>query len=111
MFAVGTEATPEKERDSIANSVRNGSRTFEGSELVDEFGPIPSFPPSTLEPKTGRILPVSDEELIARRTATLRMLKVLDLITDENDTDEKWQEVYLSIDATRPHRPQFEGLY
>ena len=32
-------------------------------------------------------------------------LAVLEQITDENDTHEKWQEVYRNIDAGRPHRP------
>jgi hypothetical protein len=57
------------------------------------------------------MLPVSDAVLAARRNASLRMLKVLDQITDESDTDEKWSEVYRNIDACRPHRPLFEGLY
>jgi hypothetical protein len=108
---VGAQATPEKDRESIGKCGRNGSVSFEGTELDDELGRIPSFPPLTFDPETGQILPVSDEELAARRDAALRMLKVLDLIANENDTDEKWQEVYRSIDASRPHRPQFKGLY
>jgi len=57
------------------------------------------------------MLPISDEELAARRDAALRMLQALDQITDESDTDEKWSEVYRNIDACRPHRPLFRGLY
>jgi hypothetical protein len=86
-------------------------RTEEGTELVDEMGPIPSFPPLSLDPLTGRVIPLSREEIEARRDAALRMLKVLDQITDENDTDENWREVYRNIDAFRPHRPLFKGLY
>jgi hypothetical protein len=89
----------------------NSSRSVEGTELVDELGPIPAFPPVALDPKTDRMLPISDEELAARRDAILRMLKVLDQITDESDTDENWREVYRNIDAGRPHRPLFHGLY
>jgi hypothetical protein len=102
---------PQNELKSNANSGANGSGSNVATELVDELGPIPSFPPLALDPETGRILPVSDEELTARRDASLRMLRVLDQITDESDTDEKWSEVYRNIDACRPHRPLFEGLH
>jgi hypothetical protein len=57
------------------------------------------------------MLPISDEEIAARRDAVLRMLKVFHQITDESDTDENWREVYRNIDAGRPHRPLFKGLY
>ena len=79
--------------------------------MFDELGPIPSFPPLSLDPETGRMLPLSRQELDARRDAALRMLKVLDQVTDENDTEENWREVYRNIDAARPHRPLFKGLY
>jgi len=105
------QATREKESGSFPNRGANGSGSVEGTELADELGPIPSFPPLALDPETGRMLPISDEELAARRDAALRMLKVLDQITDESDTDEKWREVYRNIDACRPHRPLFTGLY
>lgn len=105
------QAAPEKESGSIAKSGANGSESIVRTELADELGPIPSFPPLALDPETGRMLPISDEELAARRDAALRMLKVLDQITDESDTDEKWSEVYRNIDTCRPHRPLFRGLY
>jgi hypothetical protein len=108
---VGTSATPEKAPESITQNTGNGSRLSDGPELADELGPIPTFPPLTLDPATGRVLPVSNEEHAARRDAALRMLKVLDQMTDENDTDEMWQEVYRNIDASRPHRPLFRGLH
>jgi len=105
------QATREKISGSIATNGANGSGSIEGTELTDELGPIPSFRPLALDPETGRVLPISDEELAARRDAALRMLKVLDQITDESDTDEEWREVYRNIDACRPHRPLFRGLY
>jgi hypothetical protein len=91
--------------------VTGGSRCVQETELIDELGPIPSFPPLAVDPETGRIIPLSKEELDARRDAALRMLKVLDQITDDNDTDENWREVYRNIDASRPHRPLFKDLY
>ena len=108
---VDGQAVRENESGSIVNRGANGSGAIDGTQLADELGPIPSFPPLALDPETGRILPVSDEELAARRDAALRMLAVLDQITDESDTDEKWREVYRNIDACRPHRPLFTGLY
>ena len=105
------QVTREKDSESVATSGVNGSRSIEGTELADDLGPIPSFPPLALDPETGRMLPISDGELDARREAALRMLVVLEQITDESDTDEKWREVYRNIDSGRPHRPLFEGLY
>ena len=54
-------------------------------KLVDELGPIPTFPPLALDPETGQILPMSEEETAARRDAVLRMLKVLDQIAKAGD--------------------------
>ena len=79
--------------------------------LCDEEGPIPMFPPVAVDPATGRILPISDEERAARRSASLRATRAISQITDETDTDEIWQEVYRNIDEDRPHRKLFEGMY
>jgi hypothetical protein len=58
------QATREEESASIAKSGTNGSASIEGIELADELGPIPSFPPLALDPKTGRMLPISDDQRI-----------------------------------------------
>jgi hypothetical protein len=79
--------------------------------LYDEEGPIPSFPPIPVDPATGRMLPISDEERAARRAAAIRAIKAIRRITDETDTDELWREVYRGIDESRPHRKLFEGMY
>jgi hypothetical protein len=81
------------------------------TDLTDEHGPIPTFPPVAVDPTTGRILPLSEEELAGRRDAAIRMLDALDQVTDETDTEENWREVFRNIDAGRPHRPLFEGMY
>ena len=52
------QAPPEAISESIATSGANGSASNEGTELTDELGPIGSFPPSVLDPETGRVLPV-----------------------------------------------------
>jgi hypothetical protein len=106
----GHAAQTNESRSTIPDT-STGSSSVEGTDLVDELGPIPTFPPLRLDPETGRMIPLSQEELDARRAAALRMLKVLDQLTDENDTDENWREVYRNIDAFRPHRPLFKGLY
>ena len=79
--------------------------------LCDDEGPIPTFPPVAVDPVTGRILPMSDEERAARRSAALRATKAIAQITDETDTDELWEEGMRDIDAQRPHRKLFEGMY
>src|SRR5947209_19676824 len=100
----GHEIPPGESREADLNGETNFG-TGEGMKLFDELGPIPSFPALSLDPQSGRMMPLSREEIDARRDAALRMLKVLDQITDENDTDENWSEVYRNIDAFRPHRP------
>jgi hypothetical protein len=79
--------------------------------LCDEEGPIPRLPPLPVDPATGRLLPMSDEERATRRAVAIRAIKALGKITDETDTDEVWEEVYRNIDAGRPHRKLFEGMY
>jgi hypothetical protein len=103
--------TPAKESAPEVETSGHGSGSAEPPELVDELGPIPTFPPRAVDPKTGRVLPISEEERAARSAAFRRMLKVLHTITDESDTEENWNEVFRNIDAGRPHRPLFKGLY
>jgi hypothetical protein len=83
----------------------------EDEPLCDAEGPIPTFPPLPVDPATGRLLPMFDEEQAARRAAAIRAIKVISQITDETDTDERWEEVYRNIDTGRPHRKLFEGMY
>jgi hypothetical protein len=64
-----------------------------------------------IDPATGRLRPLSDEERRTRSTALRRALEEIAEITDETDTDEVWADVFRGIDASRPHRKLFEGLY
>lgn len=80
------------------------------SQLCDEKGPIPMFPPRELDAR-GRLIPLSPEERQARTAAALRGLKALEQVTDETDTEERWAEVFRGIDEGRPHRILFEGMY
>ena len=102
--------TRTEESRSVTPNSATVARSVEGSELVDELGPIPSFPPLSLDPETGRMIPLSQAELEARRDAALRMLKVLHTITDEHDTDENWREACRNIDAPSGHRPFLREL-
>jgi hypothetical protein len=65
----------------------------------------------TVDPGTGRLRPLSDQERRTRSEALARALDEIDRITDETDTDETWREVFRGIDQGRPHRPLFEGMY
>jgi hypothetical protein len=64
-----------------------------------------------IDPATGRLRPISDEERRTRSAALRRALAEIAEITDETDTDEVWADIFRSIDESRPHRPLFEGLY
>jgi hypothetical protein len=82
----------------------------EPDQLCDEQGPIPAFPPIQCDPKTGRMIPLSDEEWAARRSAAIRALKAIEQLPDD-DAPGIEQEIMRGIDSHRPHRPLFEGMY
>jgi hypothetical protein len=69
------------------------------------------LPPIVVDPSTGRILPMSDAEQEARRDAAVRAIDAVSRITNETDTEELWREGMSDIDANRPNRKLFEGLY
>jgi hypothetical protein len=79
-------------------------------QLCDEQGPIPTFPPVQCDSKTGRMLPMSDEERAARRDAVIRVLKVIEQ-REDNDPPGIEEEIMRGIDSHRPHRPLFKGMY
>ena len=81
------------------------------SSLCDDKGPIPEFPALAVDSSSGQILPISDEQRAARREAAIRALRVISEITDETDTDDRWEEIYRNVDDSRPHRKLFEGMY
>ena len=64
-------------------------------------------PESAVDPRTGLLLPMTDEVRKARSEALNQVLDELAEITDETDTDENWREVFRGIDEGRPHRPLF----
>jgi excisionase family DNA binding protein len=68
-------------------------------------------PRGAVDPMTGRLRPLSDEERVRRSAELRRALDDIAEITDETDTDEIWADVFRGIDASRPHRPLFEGRY
>ncbi len=70
------------------------------------------FSAETVDRTTGQILPMSEEERLARFEALRRLFEEWEAAPpDESDTEEIWREVMRSIDEGRPHRPLFEGMY
>ena len=81
-----------------------------GPDLVDEQGPIPTFPPRELD-EHGRLVPISEEERRARARAASRALAALDALPDE-DAPETEEEMMRGIDSHRPPGQKlFEGMY
>ena len=81
-----------------------------GPDLVDEQGPIPTFPPRQLD-EHGRLVPISEEERRARARAVSRALAALDALPDE-DPPETEGEMMRGIDSHRPlGQKLFEGMY
>jgi hypothetical protein len=79
-------------------------------DLVDELGPIPTFPPRQLD-EHGRLVAISEEERRARASAASRALAALDALPDE-DPPETEEEMMRGIDShRRPGQKLFEGMY
>jgi hypothetical protein len=87
---------------SVTNPVANDLGPDSTVTLADEQGTIPAFPPAAIDPTTGRILPISPEELAARRDAAIRTVKAIRQVTDASDTEENWREIFRGIDEARP---------
>ena len=57
----------------------------------------------------GRLIPPTDAEHQARAAAALRMIEEVNNIPDEPGEDDG--DFFRTIEAERPERPLFEGLY
>lgn len=78
--------------------------------LVDEQGPIPTFPPRQFD-EHGRLVPISDDERRARAEANARALRVI-FSRPDNDPPGVEREMMRGIDENRgPGRKLFEGMY
>jgi hypothetical protein len=81
-----------------------------GPELVDEQGPIRTFPPRQLD-EHGRLIPISEAERRARANAASRALAALDALPDEDPPGTE-VEMMWGIDSHRsPGQKLFEGMY
>src|SRR3954453_4627456 len=58
-----------------------------------------------IDPITGRLRPLSEEERRARSAELRRALDDIADITDETDTDEIWADVFRGLDAARTGCP------
>lgn len=73
---------------------------------VAETPPTDESPRSVIDPATGRLRPLSDEERRERSSRLQRALAEIAEITDESDTDEVWDQVDRGLAAIGrlPHR-------
>ena len=58
-----------------------------------------------IDPATGRLRPLSDEERRDRSARLRRTLEEIAEIADASDTDEAWEDVFRGLDAARPGLP------
>jgi len=93
-------------------SVSIGKRDSTAMPFVEE-GPIPSDPPKpSLDPRfdaKGHWIPPTEAERKARVEAVRRMIDEIAGIPDDATEDDG--EVYRAIDAERPERPLFDGMF
>lgn len=79
--------------------------------MSDDRGPIPTFPPVSLDPLTGQILPMSEAEMAARRDAMARTIELMRTWPDD-DPPGTTREFMRGIDSHRaPGTKLFEGMY
>ena len=87
-----------------------GNEATQEMPLVDDEGPIPTFPPRQLD-EEGHLIPISDEEWQARIKAANRALAALDRLPDDDPPGTE-EAMMRGIDAHRaPGCKLFEGLY
>jgi hypothetical protein len=104
------QGRPATERGSDVHPGANGSKSGPAPELIDDRGPIPTFPPLALD-EDGRLIPLSPEERAARHNAAIRALAALDQMPDGDPIDTEI-EMMRGIDALRrPGHKLFEGMY
>ena len=97
-------------------SYRVGRRVLVGYRDADTIGKrAPTMtvanPTETpiIDPATGRLRPLSDEERSARFESLRRTLEELAGIADESDTEEVWDEIFRGLAAARPEYPPADG--
>jgi hypothetical protein len=69
-----------------------------------------SSPPVPCNDATGRVLPVTPEEQ-ARDARAIADLVERMLAMPDDDPPGAWEDAMRDLDAQRPHRKLFEGLY
>jgi len=84
------------------------------SRLMETASPeLPSAPSGHRVPcndGTGRVRPISAEEQVRKARAIAAFVDLMLAMPDE-DPPGAWEEAMRDLDAHRPHRKLFEGLY
>jgi hypothetical protein len=88
---------------------RNADQFVRQSRSVPTMAIVQPAETPLIDPTTGKLRPLSDEEHRACSEALHRGLEEIDSITDETDTDEVWDEVFRGLAAARPPYPPGNG--
>ena len=87
------------------------------SDVNADEGVAPSDHPAESSPRylpcndaTGRVRSITPEEQARRARAIARLVEEMLAMPDE-DPPGAWEEAMRDLDAQRPHRKLFEGLY
>jgi hypothetical protein len=81
-----------------------------GEATVQGGAPAPSPRQAACNDATGRVLPVTPEEHAQKARAVEVFVDKMLAMPDE-DPPGVWEEAMRDLDAHRPHRKLFEGLY
>ncbi len=85
---------------------RDAATTADPQEQVPS--PSPRYKPAN--DATGRVLPITPEEQARNARAIAALVERMLAMPDE-DPPGAWEEAMRDLDAHRPHRKLFEGMY
>ena len=119
LTGLSTKTVRRRVKDGTLRGVKLGRRVLiplDAIERAQALEPPPmSIAPTpardrTVDPATGRLLPLSDQERAARSEALGRALDETAGMTDETDTDEVWDRFTRELDEDRlSDRPRFRS--
>jgi hypothetical protein len=86
----------------------DGNRLSDVTRREDASAPPPRRAPRS--DATGRVLPITPEQQARDARAIAELVEQMLAMPDE-DPPGAWEEAMRDLDAHRPHRKLFEGLY